>query len=1154
MPADRTGMSAWQLALRSLAYYAWANLAVTAGAAIAVAVLAGSLLVGDSVRGSLRDIAVGKLGPVWYAVFAEGTVTEELSSRIGEQSWFKGHFRSAMPLLQASGSVHPAGSSVTIPGTNVIGVDAGFWRTLGAGEQPAGREVALNSQLAGELGVAAGDDVLVYVGRQGVAPAFSLFGRRDREDTVSGMRLRVKSVLEGGAGDFDLRATQQTPRNAFLPVALLQDELGVSGRVNTIAVSSGPQETASPARERELAAELAEKLQDVVTLDDYGLRLTPYTDHNYLSLQSRSFVLSGATASALRETLDAGSARMGMTSVYLANSIGLVADAEGKTVPYSVVLGVEDLAAAPLGPVSMRSGTDKLNAGEIILNAWTADDLDASVGNEVLLRYYVADDEGNTRETERSFRLVGIAPTDGPLVAPGIVPEFEGITNAQTIGDWDPPFPLDTTRIRPKDEAYWDEWRAAPKAFLSLDDVREMWQEGFSGEAAVDWRTSILIAPAGSMTLGDLQAQLREDLPRALAERGAGYRVQAVRADALKAAHGSTDFGMLFVSMSFFLVAASAALVGLLFRLNVERRASQYGLMTAVGIEPPRALGILRREGLLLAVAGTCLGVVGGVVYAWALIRALSGWWGGAVAEINLSLHVGAFSLAIGMVLGFGVSISAISWAGRILKKARPLDLLAGWRFIETITMHGRGRAFMLSGLALILAGIILLGTALATEAVPETGAFFGGGGALLLGSLALTGAALGPKREHPAGELSAWNLAWRSASRNRARSLLTVGLLACASFVIVTVAANRRDLSRLDTSDPSSGGGGFELRAMADIPIYADLNSADGLDLMGFDDDAAAIVTAAEVVSMRMSSGDDASCLNMQRPESPRVIGVPQRLIERNAFTFTKVREAKGAGDSPWELLNRDLPEGKDGTPVIPAIADAASAQWILKKGLGDRISVPGKGGNQLQLQLVGLLAPSIFASELLISDADYRTYFGSDGGYRYFLVDTPDGATQGVREALSANLGELGLSVERTSNVLASFARVQNTYLAAFSTLGGLGLLLGTFGVVTVLLRNVVERRHELAMLLALGLRRRTVAGILVLENGLLLILGVAIGTVAALVAVAPHLISTLADVDWLQLAFTLVGCLVVGLGACLLAAALSVRGELISALRSE
>jgi len=359
-----------------------------------------------------------------------------------------------------------------------------------------------------------------------------------------------------------------------------------------------------------------------------------------------------------------------------------------------------------------------------------------------------------------------------------------------------------------------------------------------------------------------------------------------------------------------------------------------------------------------------------------------------------------------------------------------------------------------------------------------------------------------------------------------------------------------------VDTHDRRSGAGGFNLRAVCDVPVHVDLRTAEGRAAAGLRD-AEDVLGGTEIVSLRVSEGDDASCLNMQRPDNPRVLGVPPELIEREGFTFTSIAADLGFEDAranPWRLLDADLPGADGGAPVIPAFADAASAQWILKVGLGDEVVVPGVGGEPVRLRLVGLLAGSIFQSELLVSERRFRSHFGTDSGYRYFLVETPRDREEDVRRALAEGLGSLGLGIDRTADVLAGYARVQNTYLATFQTLGGLGLLLGTFGVVAVLLRGVVERRGELAMMLALGLQRPRLVAMIVLENGVLLLLGVIIGATAALVAVAPHVMSTLADVNWAVLAGTLGVCVLTGLASCALSAALSMRGELLAALRAE
>jgi ABC-type antimicrobial peptide transport system permease subunit len=124
----------------------------------------------------------------------------------------------------------------------------------------------------------------------------------------------------------------------------------------------------------------------------------------------------------------------------------------------------------------------------------------------------------------------------------------------------------------------------------------------------------------------------------------------------------------------------------------------------------------------------------------------------------------------------------------------------------------------------------------------------------------------------------------------------------------------------------------------------------------------------------------------------------------------------------------------------------------------------------------------------------------------------------------------------------------------LTTFQSLGGLGLLLGTFGLATVQLRNVLERRGELALLRAAGFRRARLALLVMLENAALLIGGLAIGVASAIVAILPHLLAGGAAIPWLTLAITLGLVLIIGLAAGISAVRATLHAPLLPALRSE
>jgi hypothetical protein len=259
---------------------------------------------------------------------------------------------------------------------------------------------------------------------------------------------------------------------------------------------------------------------------------------------------------------------------------------------------------------------------------------------------------------------------------------------------------------------------------------------------------------------------------------------------------------------------------------------------------------------------------------------------------------------------------------------------------------------------------------------------------------------------------------------------------------------------------------------------------------------------------------------------------------------------------ENPWLLLDEDLGKAPDGVPLVPVVLDYNTATYSLHLwgGIGQTYDITTDDGRPIRLQVVGLLAGSIFQGDLLVSEAAFVRCFPEIGGYRFFLVQCPPEQTAAVGQALERTLGDFGLVVETTGARLANLLAVQNTYLSTFQSLGGLGLLLGTFGLAMVQLRNVLERRGELALMRAAGFRRRWLARLVMLENAALLVAGLAGGVVAALVAVLPHLFTRGASFPWLWLGATLTLVLAVGLLAGLAAVRAAMKAPILGTLREE
>jgi hypothetical protein len=281
------------------------------------------------------------------------------------------------------------------------------------------------------------------------------------------------------------------------------------------------------------------------------------------------------------------------------------------------------------------------------------------------------------------------------------------------------------------------------------------------------------------------------------------------------------------------------------------------------------------------------------------------------------------------------------------------------------------------------------------------------------------------------------------------------------------------------------------------------DLNTKAGLDFFGIQ---AKVMVHAAVLGLRVRDGDDASCLNLNRAQMPRLLGVkPNALDDRHAFTFADLALVSLAAH-PWTALQKGTNSDPD---EIPAIGDEASITWALGKKIGDTVDYTDEHGHPFKVRLVGALANSILQGSLLIDEAEFVKRFPGESGYRLFLVDAPPDESDAVSAALSRALQDRGLELSRAADRLNDFNAVQNTYLNTFQVLGILGLILGSAGLGVVVLRNTLERRGELAVMEAVGYRRRSLRWLVICEHGVLQLLG---GSACLAFARRPNIIRTL------------------------------------------
>ncbi|MFW5867350.1 MAG: ABC transporter permease, partial [Armatimonadota bacterium] len=566
-------MSFMRLILRSLAYYHRTAAVVVVGLAIATAVIVGSLVSGDSIEGSIRHTALARLGQIHDAVTAPGFFRSELANQTVE-------WGAATPLVLLDGSARAEGDDAVYADVSVIGASEDLWRLYPDHDAPPlepGSSI-INKALASAAEVGPGDTLLVKVSRPDEAMTDTLFARRERDETLTTLRVTVKDVLPDlGSGGFRLDPSTAMPRNVFVDREWLAKQIGEEGGANTIVAAGW--RTASPSKKLQPTADMSrakllrplqqEMLKSYMTLVDYGLYLREHGE--WLSLFSEAVVLSeqqveAAEAAADRETRP--------TSVYLADAIA-AADDPSRVIAYAVVTDAY---------------SQVFQDGQLALNAWAAEDLGAQIGERFTVTWRASTPSGY-EDHSAELQLASIVPMEGLGADPDLVPDFEGITDARHIDDWDPPFPVDLSLVTDRDDEYWERHRAAPKAFVSSALLRRMWR-GDAGEGP--WITSVRVEMperAGA------RAQYQQALLRTLEPEHAGMRITPVRDQAIAASKGTSDFGQLFLGMSFFLVLAGAGLAGMLMRLSAERRASQAGIMMATGFTARQSGGAIAAEG-----------------------------------------------------------------------------------------------------------------------------------------------------------------------------------------------------------------------------------------------------------------------------------------------------------------------------------------------------------------------------------------------------------------------------------------------------------------------------------------------------------------------------------------------------------------------------
>lgn len=1045
-------MNNFHFIIKSLTYFKKQHIGVFLATLLSTAVLTGALIVGDSVVYSLQKLVDKRLGKIESVLITgDRFISDNLADKIASDLEIN---TSSVLLLEAI-SINPENQK-RVTNVQVLGIDSSYWKISDINmPEPVRNQVVISSNLANKLNVTIGDELLLRVRNAEIIPLNSPFTDNDEQSIAFRVEV-IQFADDNHLGRFSLRNNQKSPYNIFINREFISRKVELSNKANLVLTDS-----------KIGIVELNKSLKNNFTIDDAGIILTHIDSLDYMDLTSSRIFIDRPIIDKVEE--------LGITHhkilTYFTNEF---ITATGET-PYSFISAVDD-----------DTMEFELSDSDIIINSWLADDLKAKIGDTIFIKYYVIGPLRKLKEESHLFIVENIIPILSKGKNRSLMPDFPGLADAESCGDWDVGIPVDLKKIRDKDELYWDMYKGTPKAYVSLNKGVELWGNKFGNYTTIRFESNEIPFD-----------ELSQKLTASIDPVGIGLSFVNVRSAGNSAASSGVDFGELFLSLSFFIIISALLLTVLIYSLNLNSRMIESGILSSLGFTKKHILKLRLLESFIIIIIASILGGLCGIIYNKLILIALNSVWNDAIHADQIVLKIIPTTVVIGTLIGIITSLTTIYYTTKRMLRKSSLSLV---KQLPKVTKESNSKRNWFFSIVCLASSLSIVIYSLSNSSEIDASAILAAAFLFLTGCVLLVNILLKQKTSKSSLAIgNVFQLAIKNSGRNRGRSIAVISLLAIGTFTIIITGSNRLTFNGLEKIR-QSGTGGFNLWVENTIPIMEDLNTEKGQSFYGIDD---VTLDNVEFVQFHNLPGDDASCLNLNQVQKPQILGINPILFDSlNAFSFAKTYTETS---NPWLELNKGY-----GNNIIPVIADQTVIQWGLIKSIGDTLNYINEYGDSLKLVLVGGLNPSIFQGNLLISDRYFIQNFPSSAGSKIMMVEAPDKYLSDVTKVLEKNLLDNGIEISSTSQRLRDFYSVTNTYLTIFMILGSLGVLLGTIGLGIVIIRNLHDRKQEINLYSALGFSKSLIFKVITVENLFLLFTGIALGVLSAIIGIIPSLAS--------------------------------------------
>jgi len=421
-------MNIKSLTRKNISYYSRYYKLIAIASLITVAVIVGSLVVGDSVRMTLVRQVEERLGNTETVIFSRNSFISEkiLKSPLLETS--------ARGVLLTNGFVSQGKKLIPV---FVWGVDDG---------SVPKDSVKMNPALAAEMKLEGPNDIVLRLPATGLVPSGSLFVT---ENYTSSLRLSYSGIVKvEEGGNISMRNEQIIPFNIFVNRQNLAEALNVNGKVNLILVDKQV------------------SLSDLSKVWDYtssGLKVSKKNE--VTEITSDRLFLQQEVA----QTICQNNRQPNRLFSYLANSI----EKDKTSIPYSFVVAMD------------RYKGVTLKKDEIILSDYSARRLRASIGDTIQITYFTSQQLKMLVTDTVRLRVRQIVPLSELQEDSTLSADFPGLSDVERCTDWDSDLPIQMDLITNEDENYWKLYRSTPKAIIAYDAVAGDWSNAYGSATAI---------------------------------------------------------------------------------------------------------------------------------------------------------------------------------------------------------------------------------------------------------------------------------------------------------------------------------------------------------------------------------------------------------------------------------------------------------------------------------------------------------------------------------------------------------------------------------------------------------------------------------------------------------------------------------------------